>query len=375
MTSVLRLLADDLTGALDTAAELVELAGPIHAFWHGAIPDDLPPNAALDSGTREQGQHAAAAVVGTLLPSISRSALAFKKIDSLMRGPTFAEVAACVASGLWRSTVLAPAFPFQGRITRGGAQHARDHTGHWSVVAADLVAALQTAGAPAVAGDLDRPLPAGLSVFDAETDSDLDRIVAATRDASSGILWIGTGGLAQALARHGAADHRPVPLSTRLPRPLLGLFGSDQAATRAQLAACGADWMTLRDGGPGDAARVAGRLSETGQVLASLDLPSNLPRDTAARIIADGLNRLVRTLPAPATLLVAGGETLRALCQSLGASELEVQGRLVPGVPRSILRGGAWDGVTVVSKSGAFGGSDLLHDLLRDVYHEPERMR
>jgi len=41
-----------------------------------------------------------------------------------------------------------------------------------------------------------------------------------------------------------------------------------------------------------------------------------------------------------------------------------VQGRIVPGLPRSILRGGAWDGVTVVSKSGAFGYPTLLRDLL-----------
>jgi uncharacterized protein YgbK (DUF1537 family) len=45
MTS-LRLLADDLTGALDTAAELVGITGPVQTFWHGAIPPRLPPNAA-----------------------------------------------------------------------------------------------------------------------------------------------------------------------------------------------------------------------------------------------------------------------------------------------------------------------------------------
>ena len=62
---------------------------------------------------------------------------------------------------------------------------------------------------------------------------------------------------------------------------------------------------------------------------------------------------------------MAGGETCAALCTSLGAHSLEVQGRIVPGLPRSILRGGRWDGVTVVSKSGAFGHPTLLRDLLR----------
>jgi uncharacterized protein YgbK (DUF1537 family) len=33
-------------------------------------------------------------------------------------------------------------------------------------------------------------------------------------------------------------------------------------------------------------------------------------------------------------------------------------------VPRSILQGGAWDGLPVISKSGAFGQDALLRDLL-----------
>ena len=61
---------------------------------------------------------------------------------------------------------------------------------------------------------------------------------------------------------------------------------------------------------------------------------------------------------------MAGGETLRAVCRRLGARSLEAVGIVAPGVPRSVLRGGAWDGVEVVSKSGAFGGDTLWRDLL-----------
>ena len=63
--------------------------------------------------------------------------------------------------------------------------------------------------------------------------------------------------------------------------------------------------------------------------------------------------------------MVAGGETLRGLCIALGAESLVVQGRAVPGVPVSRINGGAWDGVTIVSKSGAFGHATLLRELLR----------
>ncbi|HVY17209.1 MAG TPA: four-carbon acid sugar kinase family protein [Rhodopila sp.] len=369
MTAGLRLLADDLTGALDAAAEMVALTGPVEAFWHDVIPPTLPANAALDSGTRETSADVAAGIVGGLAPKLSAAAIPFKKIDSLMRGSTIAEIAACFRAGGWAHAVLAPAFPHQGRVTRGGVQHARDHAGRWAPVGEDLVARLRAAGVAAQAGSVGAPLPAGVSVFDAETEADLAAIVSAGRAAPGPVLWIGTGGLAQALA------HRAAPLpQVQLPGPILGLFGSDQPVTAAQLAACDGDWHRLRDGGPAEAAVVAAHLHRHGRVAVSLDLPAGLARADAARRIAAELHRLVHHLPPPGTLVAAGGETLRGLCLSLGATSLEVHGRILPGVPRSILRGGAWDGVTVVSKSGAFGTRGLLRDILRSARTDLERI-
>ena len=73
---------------------------------------------------------------------------------------------------------------------------------------------------------------------------------------------------------------------------------------------------------------------------------------------------VTRSIGRPCTLLVAGGETLRGLCISLNAEHLEVRGRVIPGLPRSVLRGGRWDGVEVISKSGAFGSEGLWRNLL-----------
>ena len=109
----LRLLADDLTGALDTAAELVGVTGPVHAFWHGAIPSELPANAAVDSGTRELDAAAAVAVVARLAPVLAGAELAYKKVDTLLRGPTLAEVAACARAG-WEACGLRASLPVPG---------------------------------------------------------------------------------------------------------------------------------------------------------------------------------------------------------------------------------------------------------------------
>jgi uncharacterized protein YgbK (DUF1537 family) len=120
----------------------------------------------------------------------------------------------------------------------------------------------------------------------------------------------------------------------------------------------------LADGGPASAGRIAANLAANGIALASFDLPAGTPRPAAADHIGEQIDRLTRGVEPPGTLIVAGGETLRGLCQSLGATSLEVRGRIVPGVPRSVMYGGRWNGVTVVSKSGAFGHPHLLRDLL-----------
>jgi len=55
---MLRLLADDLTGALDSAAEFAGLFGPVRVAWGAAGKGSL----AIDTGTREATREAIAAV-------------------------------------------------------------------------------------------------------------------------------------------------------------------------------------------------------------------------------------------------------------------------------------------------------------------------
>jgi uncharacterized protein YgbK (DUF1537 family) len=195
MLPTVRQLADDLTGALDTAAELVRLTGPIQVFWHGAIPSRLLSNAAFDSSAREQCPVGAAALATGLARLMYGADIAYKKIDSLLRGPTLAEIAALLRAGPWKHCVLAPAFPYQSRATRGRRQYARDATGGWSDVSGDIIAALRALAVEAFAGNLGEKLPPGVSVFDAETDVDLRAVSETALRAPGTVLWCG-GGLA-----------------------------------------------------------------------------------------------------------------------------------------------------------------------------------
>ena len=58
--------------------------------------------------------------------------------------------------------------------------------------------------------------------------------------------------------------------------------------------------------------------------------------------------------------MVTGGDTAMHLCRALEVGAIELQREFARGVPAGILRGGAMDGVTVLTKSGGFGDRDLL---------------
>lgn len=358
MTRV-RLLADDLTGALDTAAEFVGLCGPFDVIWAGAPAASGSLSLAIESGTRERSKAESVEIVARLAPLLRAGTIAYKKVDSLLRGAWAAELGACLGSGHWPSCLVAPAFDYQGRRTVNGQQFARTVQGEWHRVGDNLLDQLKQDGIEARLGGADTLSQGGVQVFDAESDLELDRVVEMGRRMPAPVLWCGSGGLAGALARGHRSD-----TPSDLKRPVLGLFGSDQVATAAQLAACGEATIALAEGE--GAVRVQRKLAGDGVALVKLDLADGLSRSEAAQRIARELTALITALDPPGTLIVAGGETLKAVCLAVGAQALQVTGRIVPGLPRSTLQGGRWAGVDIISKSGAFGDSGLWRDLLRD---------
>jgi uncharacterized protein YgbK (DUF1537 family) len=274
-------------------------------MWAGEIPNGT---VAIDSGTRDTDAASAAAMLNRLSGALHGGDIAFKKIDSVLRGHVALELAACRSR--FDRCVIAPAFPDQGRVTRGGQQWMRE-------------------------GDAWRACGAPVPLEDAESDADLDAIVARHRLRSESVLWVGSAGLAGALA-----GRQPVP-KPELPKPILALIGSDHPVTATQVRTAAAQ--------PG---------------VVTPDLPKGIARDDALLLIIAHFLQVLAATPRPGTLFVTGGATLRALCEALGATSLIVDGEIEPGVPTSRLRGGSWDGQRIVSKSGGFGDTGLLVRLL-----------
>ncbi|WP_257232569.1 four-carbon acid sugar kinase family protein [Streptomyces sp. Rer75] len=227
-------IADDLSGAAETAAGLrsrttrsrVLLLGPAATGPEEISAADARAVTVLDLDSRHcPAEDAADAVRGALRMAPTGDTLVLKKIDSLLRGNVAAEVAALAADG--PGVVVAPALPVAGRVVRAGVVHLGGvplHEGEaWRAEAtappssvADALGGLPTALIPLATVRAARPtllsalraaVAAGrVAVCDAETDADLDAIVAASLADDLRLRLVGTGGLATALGRHLAAE-------------------------------------------------------------------------------------------------------------------------------------------------------------------------
>ena len=368
----IRLVADDLTGALDTAAQFAIRGRPIAVAWSETAAERERGSVVIDSGCRElpavEASDRFARFVGVLAPH--PGSVSFLKLDSLLRGHAGDEIAACSSRWPSRPIIVAPAFPAQRRVTRDGRQVVL--TGNADAAAGEDIGATLSVNGIAYArrrpGDV---VPPGVSLWDAETDSDLASIATASVPPGELPLWCGSAGLASALAR----GVQPLQLCRVMPvaRPLLGLVGSDHEVMRQQLAAISG---FVVQAGNTDAEAISvlnARLRNDGTVFVTLTPRAGLDRYEARQAIEQRGADLLRLIAPPATLFVSGGETLRSVCQALKANALTVDGELAPGVPTSTIQGGAWYGVRVVSKSGAFGGPDMLVKLIERSAPDSER--
>ncbi len=139
-----RLLADDLSGALDSAAPFAIVRGPMPVLVVDRRMPKATPRSTARPGIATSPRLRRAPARS---PATSSSAeLAFMKIDSVLRGHPAAEIAAVQAGGRFRTVVVAPAFPAQGRITRSGRQLVRRPQGDWSDSGIDLAAGLAARG-------------------------------------------------------------------------------------------------------------------------------------------------------------------------------------------------------------------------------------
>jgi uncharacterized protein YgbK (DUF1537 family) len=300
---------------------------------------------AIDLDTRTRPERTARAVAKRALASRAarRARILFKKIDSTLRGHVSAELAS-----VRRPVVFVPAFPAQGRTVRQSRLHVRGKS-----QSADLRPLLACAGLPATGIDLaavrgrrlEEAFGAAIAVgarglvCDAQTDADLDRIARAGLALRPRPLFVGSAGLARALART-LPRKRAAPRPQVSRRPVVTVVGSASPVSARQARQL--------------AHNVSDRLHNRSSILVQMAWTrAPLPRDIAA---VRRLGRLVARQARHAHYVLTGGETARAVLQARGIRELRLLGEVEPGVPFGMAR----DGTLVCTKAGGFGHAGTL---------------
>lgn len=416
----LAVIADDLTGANDTAVQFAKIG--MKAFVLLDRTNEMPPDTdvvVVNTDSRSITAQEARSQVRTACDWLRQwqAKAVIKKVDSTLRGNLGAEIEEAFQQLDCEVAIIVPAFPRAGRITAGGYHLLRQQPISESEVARDpktpvtesrLAAvvqnqtALQVAhielaavmqGQAVVTATIEQCVKRNerLITFDATTESHLTIIAQAAAATGRRVLWVGSAGLAEvlptALDWTGAANGFARP---GIKAPALVIAGSMSGVTARQLAylqsrqdvqvvkidaaaAIRSKEQTLREccrqaaeglsGGRDVVVEIADRSPQTVDAAIAAGVELGITADHVSDVIASRLSDMVIALMAsyrPGALILTGGDTALAVCRALEASGICIANEVAPGVPWGYLAGGQYDGLPVVTKAGAFGEEDVF---------------
>jgi uncharacterized protein YgbK (DUF1537 family) len=405
----LAVIADDLTGAADTAIQFRRISAPVllvsHRHLSSLDPEYTGGTLAVYTDSRHLSPAAAAARVHRAGLSVQELAprVIYKKIDSCLRGNIGAEVDAVMDSLGYEGAFIAPAFPAQGRTTLRDIHYVRGVPLAASEIARDPVSpikdsrlsrliALQSrypvgrievmefdGGLGRLKEATDNLLRQGrrVIVFDAASQQHLDLIACLARDHFPRTLLTGSAGLALALAQCLPAWKESLPPGGSLVgQRVLFVCGSGSDVLGEQVEAlvkqAGVPRHVLAPGlsedGRNELAGLGTDLSagaviiQLAPVVAAGAHVSRVSTDLASRALAVVAAEAIRR-HRPDALFLCGGDTAAQVLDAVGATGAWLQSEILPGLVQGKIKGGDCDGLAVVTKAGAFGEYDTLLQL------------
>ncbi|MDY3052766.1 MAG: four-carbon acid sugar kinase family protein [Ndongobacter sp.] len=413
-------IADDFTGALDTAVQFVQLGIPTAvALQQGASVRELMKEsdvAVFDT----QSRHTDAQEAYRRVRSIAERAvdvgcdIIYKKTDSALRGNIGAELAA-VADAVRQSVHFVPAFPRMARTTKGGVQFSDgvpvSETGFGrdplnpvrQSHIPDLIARQAPEKACVVVAQGTEEIGAEqdgtIFVYDAETDEELRRWGAMLLGNAPCTVLAGCAGFASVIGRHYAPKHaRLLPLKKT--EKMAVLCGSVNPITRRQVERAEKEGFVRLNVRPEQflddeyfSSPAGKRFAEQVQqavrgeapvMICTMDVDDSgegekkaeemgLSRDEMARRITHFLGRTAQWLleqNADMTLVATGGDTLSRMLQELGVVSLAPLCEIGNGAVASRAVCADRTSLQIVSKSGGFGAEDIFLEIQRRVTEE-----
>jgi uncharacterized protein YgbK (DUF1537 family) len=412
MTLSALVVADDLTGAMDTGHEFAARGHPTTVTIRA---DGTRPESGIlvvNTDSRYLPAASARAAVERVVRDVPAEVV-YKKIDSTLRGNLTAEVDAALDATGADCAVVAPAFPANGRLTACGFHLVEGTLVTDTAAGRDPDKPVASAHLPTLLADADRPVDhVGVETVargadavadvvraaedtilacDAVHDEHLATLARGTERSGRAAVYVGSAGLASAVE----LPDEPEPTTTHAagaqgattdPR-VLGIVGSASPTTIEQLGAVPSEVVvrldTVRAVTDPDGAAVAAAdraralLAADGvAVVASVLVEDDVDRtvragheagvdpdvvrgrvaESLARVAADAWER-----DPPDGLFVTGGAVAGRVFDALGTTGVRLSGEAVEaGVPVGRLVDGVADGTRVVTKAGAFGGERTI---------------
>ena len=421
------IIADDLTGANDTALQFHLKGCNIQILLDYTIEPSGKSNTqawSISTETRNKTPEEAYKIVTDATEKLINNFNAeyiYKKIDSTLRGNVARETLAVLKSMDGDAAVIVPAFPAEGRTTVGGyhllkgvplerTEVARDP--HSPIFQSHIPTLLKQQtdneeiighiqlmtvmkGAGPVLLELNRLVKEGkkLIVVDAISTTDMEQIALAIEKSNCNLLPCGSAGLAQVLTKSWLPDTKYQHIPKVIPKlPVLIVSGSMASLSKTQIKKLAESdefdsyvlELSLEDvlTEPSEelVERILEHLETENIVAVHINVSDEdeeekikelgLEKEKISSIITDYLANLSNKVIKKQTLifLTIGGETSYKCCNAIGSKQLQLIDEVEPSIPLCLDLDAQW----IVTKSGNFGMPSSLVNILKYFkQHQP----
>ena len=420
-------VADDMTGGGDTGAQFAKKGLRTLLVTPGIFAgrpadylnwDVLVVNTHSRAMDAAQARQSVAAILQHL--DLKRFGVIYKKIDSTFRGNIGGEVDAILETSGLPVGFLTPAYPEMGRTVKGGILMVQGTPVAETEASCDPACPVQDSnlvnlmrrqsscgidlvnhrrlasalGPLREAVDRKRQAGAKLLIFDGLERKDLEAIAAVGFAMQPLPLFIGSAGLAEAVASRFAEKigvTSGMPSAATPVAHAVVVSGSASAVARRQIAqvvqVTGFPRIEIPSSfalqAPSDRVAEAEALCRTaaealrrGSVVLSVSpertAASGLLDRRAAQGLAEALGGIAAyalagsgVAPHDMALILTGGDTAMAVLAPLAIEGIAIGGELLEGIMVGRVRGGRFSGAQVVTKAGAFGKDDAMLQAVR----------
>jgi uncharacterized protein YgbK (DUF1537 family) len=399
MRERLAIIADDLTGAMDSSGYFANLGFDTRVILKPGKTDTADVMV-VSTDSRGDGAILASGKVRAAAKSL-KGMMVYKKIDSTLRGNIAAEIASVMEELAYEKTIVAPAFPAMGRITENDILLVKSVPVAETPFASDPISPVTESsisrrfeqlsgyrvglitltsikqGAKYLCREINRR-PENILICDTKEEAELKIIAAASALARRRYLLCGSGGLAREL--YIFLKKTPTSIGA-LPKgkksdPALLVVGSRHPLSAHQLQEAHLSLhlpitkleIESLDNDVIDAEYFKRIVTETVDILhkgksLALTLALSKYESNSSRRLPIILAELAANVLAKQNLnglFLCGGDTAAAVCRRLEVAAIRVGGEVEPGIPWGLITGGMADGVRIITKAGGFGSEKAI---------------